>query len=69
MMCPFPFLSRKTIQWVWSLPNATPVDGMLDTELLSEGGVEERQASVEERQANVEIEEGFRIKEKFSIEY
>lgn len=62
MMCPFPFLSRKTIQWVWSLPNATPVDGMLDTELLSEGGVEERQA-------NVEIEEGFRIKEKFSIEY
>ena len=62
MMCPFPFLSRKTIQWVWSLPNATPVDGMLDTELLSEGGVEERQA-------NVEIEEGFRIKEKFSIGY
>lgn len=62
MMCPFPFLSRKTIQWVWSLPKATPVDGMLDTELLSEGGVEERQA-------NVEIEEGFRIKEKFSIEY
>ena len=62
MMCPFPFLSRKTIQWVWSLPNATPVDGMLDTELLSEGGVEERQA-------NVETEEGFRIKEKFSIEY
>ena len=62
MMCPFPFLSMKTIQWVWSLPNATPVDGMLDTELLLEGGVEERQA-------NVEIEEGFRIKEKFSIGY
>ena len=55
MMCPFPFLSRKTIQWVWSLPNATPVDGMLDTELLLEGGVEERQA-------NVVTEEGFRIK-------
>ena len=35
---------------------------MLDTELLLEGGVEERQA-------NVEIEEGFRIKEKFSIGY
>ena len=35
---------------------------MLDTELLLEGGVEERQA-------NVETEEGFRIKEKFSIEY
>ena len=62
MMCLFPFLSRKTIQWVWSLPKATPVDGMLDTELLVEGGVEERQT-------NVETEEGFRIKEKFSIEY
>lgn len=62
MMCPFPFLSRKTIQQVWSLPKATPVDGMLDTELLVEGGVEERQT-------NVETEEGFRIKEKFSIEY
>ena len=35
---------------------------MLDTELLVEGGVEERQT-------NVETEEGFRIKEKFSIEY
>ena len=62
MMCPFPFLLRKTIQWVWSLPKATPVDGMLDTELLVEGGVEERQT-------NVKTEEGFRIKEKFSIEY
>ena len=62
MMCLFPFLSRKTIQWVWSLPKGTPVDGMLDTELLVEGGVEERQT-------NVETEEGFRIKEKFSIEY
>ena len=62
MMCPFPFLLRKTSQWVWSLPKATAGDGMLDTELLVEGGVEERQT-------NVKTEEGFRIKEKFSIEY
>ena len=44
------------------MPNTTPVDGMLDMELLVEGGVKEIQA-------NVETEEGFRIKEKFSIEY